>query len=101
VHALDVAAHQGSGVDDGNACALAQGAGLQEEEQVERHVRQASANTLSWKKLKIQLGNDFFPVGNLKWNFTSELNGQSMSSIFQFVLLCILLKNITFCSFFY
>ena len=34
-----MAAHQGSGVYDGDARALAQGACLQEEEQVERHLR--------------------------------------------------------------
>jgi hypothetical protein len=41
MHALDVATHQRSGVDDGNARALAQGAGLKEEEKVESNLRLA------------------------------------------------------------
>ncbi len=35
---LDVAGYQGRGVDDGYACALAEGAGLKEEQQVKPHL---------------------------------------------------------------
>ncbi len=35
---LDVAGYQGRGVDDGYACALAQGTGLEEDQQVKPHL---------------------------------------------------------------
>ena len=47
VRPLDVAARQGGGVDDGDARALAQGAGLQEQQQVQRDLRLALDETIA------------------------------------------------------